>query len=54
MECRLDRLTRAAEIAETAQKQLLVVEARGDPGRITAGQPYACWKVQGPYQGVEG
>lgn len=28
MESRLDRLTRAAEIAETAQKQLLVVEAR--------------------------
>eukprot|EP00434_Breviolum_minutum_P018246 symbB.v1.2.016096.t1/scaffold1215.1/size131139/6 len=39
MESRLDRLTRAAEIAETAQKQLLVVEARRDPGRITAGKP---------------
>jgi len=36
MESRLDRLTRAAEIAETAQKQLLVVEARRS-GRITAG-----------------
>ena len=37
METRLDRLMRAAEIAEAAQQQLLVVEAAFSRlGRITA------------------